>query len=169
MTKFFTKAALAATVATGLIAAPAFAGNTDTAPFTATAKIVKPLTLTKNVDLDFGTITMLPTFAGADVVISQGGVVTCATGLTCTGTPTAAEFEVAGVANQGLTVTVENITALTDVVSGETLTFAANAPSTLTLDSAGAEVFNIGGKITVPASADDGIYSADLDVTVEYS
>jgi len=163
------KAALAATVATGLFAAPAFAANSDTEAFTATARIVKPLTLKKNVNLDFGIITMDPTLVSANVTVSQAGVVTCGTGLTCTGTPTAAEFEVAGVANQGLTVTVQNITALTDTVSGDTLTFSASAPGTITLDSTGADIFNIGGTITVPAGTADGTYGADIDVTVTYS
>ena len=54
MTKFFTKAALAATVATGLFAAPAFAANSAMDNFTATAKIVKPLTLVNSTTLDFG-------------------------------------------------------------------------------------------------------------------
>ena len=47
MTKFFTKAALAATVATGLFARPAFAANNSDTDFTATATIRKPITLTK--------------------------------------------------------------------------------------------------------------------------
>ena len=48
------KAALAATVATGLFASPAMAANSATKPFTATAKIVKPLTLVNTSLLDFG-------------------------------------------------------------------------------------------------------------------
>ena len=163
------KAALAATVATGLFAAPALAANTDTKPFTATARIVKPLTLTKTANLDFGIITMGATFAGANVSVSQAGVVACGTGLTCTGTPTAAAFDVTGVANQGLTVQVQPIALLTDIVSGDTLAFTASAPGSITLDSAGLDTFNIGGTITVPADTSDGTYGADINVTVTYS
>jgi len=54
--KTLIKAAVAATVATGLFASPALAANTATAPFTAKAKIVKPLTLTAAGTLDFATI-----------------------------------------------------------------------------------------------------------------
>ena len=163
------KAALAATVATGLFASPAMAANSAKTPFTATAKIVKPLTLVKNVNLDFGIITMDPTFAGADVSVSQAGVVACGTGLVCTGTPTAAEFKASGVAGQGLTVTVQPIASLKDLVSGDTLAFVADAPSSVTLDTTGVKTFNIGGKITVPADTSDGTYGADIDVTVTYS
>ena len=169
MMKILTKAALAATVATGLFAAPAFAANSDTQPFTATAKIVKPLTLTNTATLDFGIITMTSTFAGGDVVVSQTGAVTCNAALTCAGTPTAAAFDVTGVANQALAVVVEPVTVLTDSVSSETLAFVPDAPSTISLDSAGEDTFNIGGTITIPASANDGVYSADIDVTVTYS
>jgi len=163
------KAALAATVATGLFASPAMAANSDTKPFTATARIVKPLTLVKNVNLDFGIITMGATFAGANVSVSQAGVVACGTGLTCTGTPTAAEFDVTGVANQSLNVSVQPIALLTDIVSGDTLAFTASAPGSITLDPAGLETFNIGGTITIPADASDGTYGADINVTVTYS
>jgi len=163
------KAALAATVATGLFAAPAMAANSATKPFTATAKIVKPLTLVNTATLDFGIITMSQTFAGGDVIIDQAGAVTCDAALTCTGTPTAGAFDVTGVANQGLTVTVQPTALLKDVVSGDTLAFVTDAPSAITLDSAGLDSFNIGGTITIPADASDGTYGADIDVTVTYS
>jgi Mat/Ecp fimbriae major subunit len=163
------KAALAATVATGLFAAPAMAANSATKPFTATAKIVRPLTLVNTSLLDFGIITMSNTFAGGDVVISRAGVVTCDPLLTCTGTPKAGAFDVTGVANQGLTVTVQPTALLTDVVSGDTLAFVTDAPGSITLDSAGLKSFNIGGTITVPVGASDGTYGADIDVTVTYS
>ena len=58
--KTLTKAALAATVATGLFASPAFARQHRDRRFTANATIVKPLTHGQVNDLDFGTITMLP-------------------------------------------------------------------------------------------------------------
>ena len=49
--KTLIKAALAATVATGLFASPAFAGRRrQRRPFTAKAKIVKPLTLANDAD-----------------------------------------------------------------------------------------------------------------------
>ena len=166
--KTLTKAALAATVATGLFASPALAANSATKPFTATAKIVKPLTLANTSLLDFGIITMKNTFAGGDVVITQAGVVTCNTDLTCTGTPKAGAFDATGVKNQNLTVTVQPTASLKDLVSGDTLAFVTDAPSSVQLDNTGAVSFNIGGKITIPADASDGTYGADIDVTVAY-
>ncbi len=167
MTKTLIKAALAATVATGLFAAPAMAANTATKPFTATAKIVKPLTLTKVRDLNFGTITMLSGLTSSVVAVDQADAASCGSNLSCTA-PVSAKFSVAGVALQTLDVDVQAITALTDPVSGETVAFNADAPSTVTLLADGSGKFNIGGDITVTAANDDGVYSADIDVTVSY-
>ena len=100
------KAALAATVATGLFASPAFAANTAAAPFVAKATIVKPLTIVKNFDLDFGTITMGPSLNTQTVSVNQDNTTACGgTDLTCSfPTQAAATFTVTGVGTQTLLV-----------------------------------------------------------------
>lgn len=169
MTKFLTKAALAATVATGLFAAPAMAADTE--EFTATARIVSPLTLTlDNGGLDFGTITILPTLAaaGEDVVVGRvgGGSDACGANLNCTA-PTPAIFVVTGSINQGLDV---SITPPATLDSGaNTVAFTLDAPATVSLDAFGDASFDVGGTIRVLPSTVDGTYSATMDVTVEYS
>lgn len=173
MTKFLTKAALAATVATGLFAAPAFAADTET--FTATARIVSPLSLVKGDDLNFGTITKLPLLgaAGEDVVVGRDGAGNdCGANLLCTA-PTVATFTVSGSVGQELTVTTSAVTALDRVGGTESVAFVIDAPSTVDLAGpgvdAGTAAFEIGGTITVSSDTPDGSYSADVDVTVEYS
>ena len=173
MTKFLTKAALAATVATGLLATPAMAADTET--FTARARIVSPLTLTKNTDLNFGTITMLPGLTSSTVVVARagagGGTTACGANLQCTA-PTAASFSVTGSIGQGLTVTTSPLSVLTSG-AGDTVGFAINAPTAVTLAPAGVGAgtvsFEIGGTLTVLAATVDGTYTGDVDVTVEYS
>ncbi len=170
--KTLTKAALAVTVATGLFAGPAFAANTATAPFTAKATIVKPLTLVKATDLDFGTITMGAGLTSSNVVVGRtGGTATtsCGTNLTCSA-PTAASFDVTGVALQQLDVALSNVPATlvhtTDAT--KSVSFSADPDATVTLDGDGLGSFDIGGSITVLAATADGDYSGTVDVTVSY-
>ncbi len=164
------KAALAATVATGLFAAPAFAANTATAPFTAKAKIVKPLTLARVTDLDFGTITMGAALTSADVVVGRSGGASnaCGTALLCTA-PTAATFDVTGVALQQLNITVSNLAALVHTTdSTKSVPFVSDPDTSVVLNNLGAGSFDIGGKITVASTTADGIYDGVVNVTVSY-
>lgn len=168
MTKFLTKAALAATVATGLFASPALAA--DTKPFTATARIVSPLTLTKTADLNFGTITKLTGLASSNVTVGQTSAGdACGANLACT-TPAPASFDVAGSVNQGLTITLNTPANPGLLMNGTaSVAFATDAPASVTLDAMGAASFTIGGTITVTSTTTDGTYSNTVDVTVEYS
>ncbi|HXG98899.1 MAG TPA: DUF4402 domain-containing protein [Sphingomicrobium sp.] len=173
MTKFLTKAALAATIATGLFAAPAIAANKETAPFTAKAKIVKPLTLKNTGALDFGTITMGTTLTSSTVVVARtdGPGASCGTNLTCTGTQTAATFDVTGVALQALSIKVDTtvIALVHSVDTTKSVSFTANPDTSVTLSSTGTGSFDVGGSITVTSGTLDGDYSASIPVTVEYS
>lgn len=166
------KAALAATVATGLFAAPAFAQNAATAPFTAKAKIMKPLTLVKATDLDFGTITMGPLLVSSQVVVGRtgGAATSCGTNLTCSPNPVAASFNVTGVALQQLNVTLSAVPAglIHTVDATKSVGFTVDPDTTVTLNAAGAGSFDIGGAITVLASTIDGDYSNTVNVTVTY-
>lgn len=168
--KTLIKAAVAATVATGLFAAPAFAApNTDSAEFTANAKIVKAVTLVKNSDLDFGTIVMLSTLTSQTVTIGQDNTTACGgADLDCTfPTQAAATFTVTGVPTQVLDVTLDAPSSLDDGL-GNTVAFRADKPDTVTVAAGGTVDFGIGGEIDVVSSTKDGIYDGDLTVTVTY-
>ena len=168
--KTLIKAAVAATVATGLFAAPAFAApNTDKANFTANAKIVKAVTLAKKSDLDFGTITMLSTLTTQTVKVNQDNTTACGgTDLTCSfPTQAAATFTVTGVPTQALTVTLAAPTNLNDV-NGNLVAFRPSYPSSVTVDTNGTKDFAIGGEIDVVSATKDGVYKGDLIVTVTY-
>jgi hypothetical protein len=169
MTNFFTNAALAATVATGLFAAPAFAANnSDSKSFTATATIQKPITMTKDEDLSFGTITLGATLGSSDVIVSQAGVVTCDTAvLTCTGAPTAAAFSLVGVGGQTLDIDYGTIPATLDSPT-DSVPFTLDGPGDITLAADGTGGFGVGGTIQVSDTTDDGFYTANVDVTVTY-
>ena len=173
MTNFLRMAAVAATAATvALTAAPAAAapvGVTNGAKPTANARIIKPLTLTGVRDLDFGTIVMdaVPN-AGSSVSISASGAFTCGTGLTCSGTPLTAQYNVRGVNNQVVQVTATSV-VLTGSTGG-TLAFTPAVPGNVTLTSSGVpgDNFDVGGSIAILQSTKDGLYSGNMEVFVDY-
>ena len=174
MTKFLTKAALAATVATGLFAAPAFAAPAGNSSFKANAKIVKPVTMTKATDLDFGTTTMRPTLTSATVTVGDttGDLAVCSDNvmLTCSGGFPASFNLTSGVALQTVLISFDTPpTKLTNLDGlGGTVDFALNPVENVVLNSSGAGSFNVGGEITVVAGTDDGLYSATVNVVANY-
>lgn len=171
MTKFARLAALAAAVT--LVATPAVAAPVAASPKAkATARIVKPLTLTANRNLDFGTIVVGAIPATQTVTVSPAGALTCgASGLTCSGTVQSAQYKVTGTNN--MTINVAAVASnLTNTTSGgsELLVFTPNAPLTVALGNSGATGvnFNVGGSIDIATTTVDGLYSGDIEVTVDY-
>ena len=170
--KILTKAALAATVATGLFASPAFAAPADTESFTAKAKIIKPVTMTNLTDLDFGTVTMNPTLTSETVTVSDapGSIAVCGSAqLGCSGGAPANFTLTGGVAGQSIQVTYNTPpSVLTHTNGSSTVGFTLDAIESVPLDTTGAGTFSVGGTITVLASTVDGDYSADVDVVANY-
>ena len=155
MTKFVKIAAVAAAV---LAATPAFAAPVSVtgAPPSASAKIIKPLTLTSTGALDFGTIVMNGVTANRTVTLAATGSITCATELVCGTTGTVPTYNVRG------TLTGSN---------GGTLTLTPVGQASVTLTSSGApgDNFAIGGAITIAPTTVDGVYSGTVDVQVDYN
>ncbi|WP_395624022.1 DUF4402 domain-containing protein [Sphingomonas daechungensis] len=173
MTKLLRNTCLAASVAaSALVATPAVAAPVGAAtPATARARIVRPLLLTATRNLDFGTITLGTVAAGGETVaMNQAGVVTCGSGgLTCSGTPVSAAYNVQGTNNQVVVITAV-ASPLTNANDGTTLSFSPNAPASVTLTNSGAPGtnFNVGGSITIVPATTDGVYSGNVNVTVDY-
>lgn len=167
MTKFLTKAALAATVA--LFATPAFAAPS---PFNATARIVKAVTLTKGDDLNFGTTVMNATLTSATVTVGDaaGSIAVCSsTQLTCSGGFPATFTVTGGSANQGLQISfVTPPNKLTHTNLTNTVDFSLNPIENVALDANGAGAFKVGGQITVVTATVDGIYNATVNVEATY-
>lgn len=168
MTNKFSKLALATTAlfalgigATGATAAPA------TTQAQAKAKILKQLTIAKVTDIDFGTI--VSGTAASTVGVTTANAQVCGTGLTCTGTATAAKFTVTGSNNTIVNVTVPATVTLNG--GGSSMVATLSAPATLALGNSGSTGTSLvfGGSLAVGAEQADGVYSsADFDVTVNY-
>lgn len=153
--------------ALALTAAPALAA-TPTQQATATARIYTPLSITFARNLDFGVVVLNnTTFAAETVSISGAGAVTCGGGvnMTCSGSPTSASYTLQGSAGASVAVSSPGF----NLVNGaNTLAFTPTFPASVTLDSAGAGAFNLGGSISVAGNTAEGVYTGTFNVTANY-
>ena len=165
MKNFVRMAALAA--AATIIATPAAAQVAPASPAQARATIVKPLTLTRVNHLDFGSIVVW-----GDGTVSMNrtsGALTCtAATLVCAASGTPAEFTVTGTNNRVVQINASNST----ITNGtDTLNFTIDAPATVTLPNSGVgngANFTVGGSIAVFEATSPGLYSGNMNVTVQY-
>ena len=160
-------ARMAVLAAATLAATPALAqvapGN---GPAQARATIVKPLTLSRVNHLDFGSIVV---WGDGTVDMEQNGTISCtAATLVCAASGTPAEFRVTGTNNRVVQVNASNTT----ITNGtHTLNFTIDAPATVTLPNSGVNNgvnFTVGGSIAVFEATSAGLYSGNMDVTVQY-
>lgn len=141
--------------------------NAKNATADAAANIISPMTITKNVDLNFGNIAA-GTSAGT-VELETDGVRTAANVIlpSVTGTVTAAEFTVTGLPGSNYIITLPT-TPVTIASGGNNMTittFTEDATNTLT---AGTETFKVGATLNVGAGQAVGLYEGTFDVTVDY-
>lgn len=176
MTKLIRMTSLAATAAAAMLAATsaqAAPGDPDQNA-KATARIIKPLSLTWVQDLDLGTIMLTGPagFTGEVVGITSGGATTCSNvNVTCSGTMQVAKYSVTG--TQGQQVTINSAATLSMVNQLDntiTLPMTIDNPGTLTIANSGTPgtEFSLGGSISVDSTTADGVYIGNFDVTVEY-
>jgi hypothetical protein len=179
MTNFIRMSSLAATAAALALtatSATAATGPTAVSPdkqATATARIVKPLTMTWVRDLDLGTIVLsgASPWSGAVVGIDQAGAFTCSdANVTCSGATKNAMYTITGTNDQVVTVNSAPVTLTNQADSSKTLVLSVDAPATVNLGSLGTsgKPLRIGGSITVDSTTADGTYSGVFAVTVNY-
>ncbi len=132
----------------------------------ARARVLRALTLTNNTPLDFGAVVAA---AGAGTVqISALGARTCGGSLTCSGTVSAAEFDVTGgTSGEIVSINADPSVSLISGLNNMTATLVESAP-TVTLDGTGAASFTVGGTLTVAASQAEGVYVGTFNVTADY-
>jgi hypothetical protein len=168
MTKFLKIAAVAAAA---LATAPAVAAPVGVtgAPPSASARIIRPLTLTATGSLNFGTIVMNGVTANRTVTLNADTTITCATELVCAANGTVPTYNVRG--TQGQTVTVIKNTSTLNGSNGGTLTLTPVGAASVLLTNSGApgDDFAIGGSITIGTATVDGVYTGTVDVQVDYN
>ena len=150
----------------GLIAAASPAGAAQITAATS-AKIIKPVALTKLQDMDFGTLLVTNYTGTRNVVMSRAGAVTCPTEITCSGAPKQARFNLQGTNNM---VVLISITSAGLVNGSNTIPFTSDAPTSVTLTNSGAPGMNIdvGGTLTVDGTIPGGVYSGTMTITADY-
>ena len=150
-----------------LIASPASATPTSaSASATTKAQIVDPLTLTKTIDLDYGTLVRSALGGPTIVNISSADVVTCAPGLLCSGVTKAAHFTASGTPNQLVKVTLVSSSLSNGV---DTVLFTPAFAPTVTLSGLGSVSFAVGGGLAIDNVITPGVYNGTMDVTVDYN
>lgn len=163
---------LPALLAWALAAPPAVAAplTVPTNP-TGTAVVMKPLTLTRVRNLDFGNVGAIG--AGTMTIDPVSGAITVTGGVSSLGgTVQTARF--AGNTPSSAVVNIrvpnKNVT-LTRVGGGGTLiasNFTLDGQAKRTLASAGVFQFDVGATINVAAGQPEGLYSGTFDVTIQY-
>jgi hypothetical protein len=138
----------------------------------AEAIILKPLSLLKFEDLDFGALYPSAT-AGTAILNPSTGVVTTTGGvLFATGTPTAAAFVGAGTRKAPVLIRLpKNPITLTRSGGTETMTvstWTTDGPTTRHINAFEAFEFKVGGTLNIGPNQADGTYVGTFDVTVVY-
>lgn len=159
------------------IAAPALAQSASTTG-QGSITVIRPLTITKNADLAFGTVVRPSTGAGTAVVSAAGvrSVTGGVVGLSSGDTPQAAQFTVDGEGGQSVSVTIPATFSIANGSDTLTVTTSNNltgsaAAQTLSnaLGSAGSLVFKVGGSVPVASTAPTGLYSGTFTVSAAYN
>lgn len=161
------RALLGAAIAT--LAMNASAAQAATATGTAKAKILRQITLTNTSDLQFATIISGAT--ASTVAVSTAGAATCGAGLTCTGTTTAANFNIQGTNNAVVLVGGDTSVTLNGSLGGTMTAALSYSATSVTLTNGPGTVggsFQVGGTLSVGANQASGDYSGTFEVTANY-
>jgi hypothetical protein len=168
-----------------LACAPGARAAGSTAMGLATATVVRPLSVVATADMDFGTITHLPGTGGTVTVSpgASGATFSGGAGAGCAGSDCgvahAARFAVSGEPQRDYTVQLpasviatgsgsDPGTALPPLTVGNLTLRTASGGAVPRLDATGADRFEVGGTITLPADLPPAHYRASFAVMVTY-
>lgn len=174
MKNFFKSLAIASIAFVGL---STNANAQATATASASATIITPISIVKDVDMNFGNVAVSATIAGTAVLApagtrttgGAGGVTLPAT----TGTVSAASFTVSGQASYTYAITLPTSCVITDGASHNMTVdnFTSTPSSTGLLSGTGSQVLNVGATLNVAAAQASGLYTnaTGVPVTVNYN
>lgn len=174
MNNFFKSLAIASIAIAG-ISSDAHAQASATA--SASANIITPISMVKDVDMNFGNVAVSATLAGT-AILSPAGTRTTggAGGVTLpatTGTVAAAQFTVSGQASYTYAITLPSTATITDGASHNMTVdnFTSSPTSTGVLSSGGTQVLTVGATLNVAAAQPAGLYTnaTGVPVSVNYN
>ena len=156
---------------TGSTAKGNCSGQTVLFSVTVTFKVRAPISITKNRDLDFGTV-IANSGAGGTLAVSPGGTRTPGGSVSALASSTfsAAQFTVSGTATATYSITLPASVTITRGASSMTVTtFSSSPASTGTLGTGGSQILTVGAVLNVGANQADGDYAGTFSVTVAYN
>jgi hypothetical protein len=169
--------AVVAALLTVAVGAPAMAQSASTTG-SGSITVIRPLTITKNADLKFGTVVRPATGSGT-VTVSAAGARSVAggvVGLSSGDTPQAAQFTIDGEGGQSISVTVPGTFSIANGSDTLTVTTSNNltgsaAAQTLSnaLGAAGSLTFKVGGSVPVDSTSPTGVYTGAFTVSAAYN
>ncbi len=145
-----------------------FAQSAATA--TASATLLTPLSITKDIDLNFGNIAS--SNEAGTAVLTTGGVVSSTGGVAILDgiTPTAAKFTVVGASSETYSMDAPASIVLTSGSTNLNLSLVYDKAASGNVLTGGSSVILVGGTLSIPANTVAGTYTntTDLKITVNY-
>ncbi len=180
MIKDYASATAVALVLCGPVAALAATSDSTTGALTGT--IIRPILVTANQAMQFGTVVRPGSGSGTVTLSNAGALTVTGTGAIAlpSSAPRAAMFTVAGEGGQSFTLTINSTVTLTNTApSGGTLlvstTNDAACTTLCTLSGAvgntvsGTLIFHVGGSFPISSVTKSGAYSGTISVVVSYN
>ena len=163
---------------TAVFSTSAWSQQTGSTTAISTTEIITPISITKNIDLNFGVFSTDGTVGSIALTPAAAAVTTASTGIKITNlkTPTAAKFTVSGDSNYTYSMTVpgtielKGTTVVTNTLTIKDFTSSLSALSGGVLAS-GSQVIYVGGTLVIPVTSKKDIYTntTGLVVTVNYN
>ena len=155
---------LAALAATAASTNPASAANTTAVT---TVNVVRPVSLSKLQDMDFGTLTFAGFTGARTIALSRAGTLTCAADIVCSGVAKQASFNVQGTNKLTVLFTYSGGTLSNGI---DSIPFTPDGQASIVMTNSGApgSNFDVGGSLEVSPTLVGGVYSGTMTVTAEY-
>ena len=136
--------------------------------------IIRPVTVTKTADLQFGRIVKPATGDGTVSMANAADAVTAGSGaMALSGTTSRAKFTINGEGAMGVSLTVPASFEMSNGTDQIVVTLDPDLGATTTLSgaagAAGTKALNVGGSFSVPAAISTGAFVGTFDVTVAYN
>ncbi|MBC6981961.1 DUF4402 domain-containing protein [Caulobacter sp. 17J80-11] len=136
--------------------------------------VIRPLTVTKNDDLAFGTVVR-PTSGSGSVGVSTAGVASYSGGVanvTSGGGQAPARFTIDGEGGQAISVSVDPTFTISGSAGNLTVTTTNDfdsLPLSGSLGGSGSKTVKVGGSVPITSTTGTGAYTGAFNVTASYN
>ena len=130
-------------------------------------KVMKPVTLAKLQDMDFGTLSFAGFTGSRTIALSRAGAITCAVDIVCSGVARQARFNMTGTRQNTILITYSGGTLSNGT---DSIPFTPDGQTTMTLTNNGSPGtdFDVGGSLSVSSALVGGVYTGTMTITADY-